>query len=249
MKPHTSSRSGFSLVELLVVIAIISILAALLLPALARVKTARAVNQARMEIGMLTTAITKYDSEYSRMPVSRTAIDRAAPTRDDFTYGGSLLSLNLGPGAWVSDNNEVIAILMDLEKFPDGTPTINLGHVKNTNRDRIFEAKFANDVNSPGVGPDGILRDPWGTPYVISFDLNNDGNCRDAFYARQSVSQTKINSQIGFNGFFNSIDSNGNGDHFEHHGPVMIWSAGPDRSVNPKQSAKSGANKDNVLSW
>ncbi len=29
----------------------------------------------------------------------------------------------------------------------------------------------------------------------------------------------------------------------------MIWSAGPDKMVDPDAAADSGANKDNILSW
>ena len=30
---------------------------------------------------------------------------------------------------------------------------------------------------------------------------------------------------------------------------VMVWSAGPDKKVDPKSKANVGANKDNILSW
>jgi prepilin-type N-terminal cleavage/methylation domain-containing protein len=240
-------RSAFSLIELLVVIAIIGILAALLFPAIARVRTAQKISQARMEMGMIMTAISKYESTYGRMPVSTTAISRAASTKDDFTYGGSILSLALGPGDWISDNNEVVAILMDMEKYPDGTPTINQGHVKNPNRERPLDARIVSDLNAPGVGPDGIYRDPWGTPYVITIDLNNDDKCRDAFYRLEKVSRK--NGQTGLNGLFNSIDATGAGDNFEHSGSIMIWSAGPDKAIDIRKPANEGVNKDNVLSW
>jgi hypothetical protein len=41
----------------------------------------------------------------------------------------------------------------------------------------------------------------------------------------------------------------GSADNFQHNGPVMVWSAGPDKLVDPSAKADAGANKDNVLSW
>jgi len=44
----------------------------------------------------------------------------------------------------------------------------------------FFTAKVAPDTNSPGIGPDNILRDPWGSPYINTLDLNYDHKCYDA---------------------------------------------------------------------
>ena len=52
-----------------------------------------------------------------------------------------------------------------------------------------------------GVDVNGVYRDPWGNPYIISMDLNYDENCKDAFYSLQSVSQE--NGQTGWNGLIN----------------------------------------------
>src|SRR5436190_2244333 len=127
----------------------------------------------------------------------------------------------------------IMAILLDLEQFGDGTPTLNAGHVKNPQRSVNLNPKFVSTIEVPGVGPDGVYRDPWGTPYIITFDTNDDNECRDALYRLQTVSRQ--NAQTGYNGLFNPIDPNGLGDHFQHHSKVMIWSAGPDRSVSRLQ--------------
>jgi hypothetical protein len=84
---------------------------------------------------------------------------------------------------------------------------------------------------------------------MISMDLNYDDKCYDSFYRLQKVSQNGANSSAGYNGLSNSTDPSGNGDNYAYNGGVMIWSAGPDGTVDPTMPANKGANKDNVLSW
>ena len=75
-------------------------------------------------------------------------------------------------------------------------------------------------------------------------DLNSDNKCRDAFYRLDSVSS--MSGQTGFNGLFNS---SGVADRFEFSGSVMVWSVGPDKTLDPTQKSTTSVNKDNVLSW
>ena len=254
------SRRAFTLIELLVVIGIIAILAALLLPALIGVKRQAKIKQTQLDIGQIANAIHTYEADYSRWPVSPDAISSvAAVPDDDFTYGTSGLSpfktpgppgtmALLSPGKYQTNNAELIAMIMDLETYGNGQPTINKDHVRNPKKTQYLKANMVTGTTSPGVGSDGVYRDPWGDPYIITVDLNRDGNARDAFYrsgiVSRGIDQVAYGSGGGLNGLI--LDSKG---YYEANSPIMIWSAGPDKMVDPNSPANKGANKDNVLSW
>ena len=70
--------------------------------------------------------------------------------------------------------------------------------------------------------------------------LNFDEKARDAFYRLRSVSQSS--GQSGLVGLFNSKDPTGNSDFYELNAPVMVWSAGPDKMIDPASPANKGAN-------
>jgi len=252
-------RAGFTLVEMLVVIAIIAILASMLLPVLVRVKRSAQIAQAKLQMQDLLTAIQKYDSDYGRFPVSSGAAPsaQAAAGTNDFTYGcyftnASGISEFVGNLNYPTNNSEVIAILMDITDT--SVTAVNKNHQKNPQSTIFLNAKMTGDTTTwPGVGSDLVYRDPWGNPYVITMDLSYDEQCNDAFYTLQKVSQNPPGgpSQQGYNGLSNP-DVNGASDNFRYHGKVMVWSAGPDKKIDPNlpaTGATSGVNKDNILSW
>jgi prepilin-type N-terminal cleavage/methylation domain-containing protein len=268
---------GFTLVELLTVIAIIAILAAMLLPVLNGVRVKALKAKARIEANDIATAIQAYDSAYGRFPVSPAAQANASAANGDITYCGYYTN---GAGVWppattptpgvaasycqtANANADVIAILMDYTNYPSslyGNFTVNTNYQKNPQKTIFLNARMSGwdpsqgGFPAPGVGNDLVYRDPWGNPYIISMDLNYDGQCQDAFYGLQKVSQQ--NAAQGYNGLVNSTDAGGNGDDFRFHGTVMVWSMGPKgpgsgslSSFDTTKLATDQANKNHVGSW
>jgi prepilin-type N-terminal cleavage/methylation domain-containing protein len=247
-KSHASRNGcrGFTLVELLVVIAIIGILAALLVPTALIMMRRGKIAKAKNQIVDLVGAINRYEAAYSRYPTS------LAAGTNDFTYAGKALEGGnpAPPSLWQQDNSEVIAILMDVDKYPGtGLATTNAGHVKNPQQVKFLNANMVSDPTLPGVGPDLIYRDPWGSPYIITMDLNYNGRCKDVFYRYRAVSQKNTGQALGFNGLFNNADPTGASDDYEFNGGVMVWSLGLDSKADFSNSATAGYNKDNILSW
>lgn len=235
-------KTAFTLVELLTVIAVIGILAALTLTVISHVTTTAKVNKAKIQMANIVLAIQAYDATYSHFPVSHAVQSAANP---DFTFGGTL-QMPSGPttigtlvGASVLKNDQVMAVLMNFTNYPNTLiPTINTNAQANSLRTVFLDASMSGDASLPGVGPDLVYRDPWGNPYIVSLDLNDDGVCEDSFYKPASISGGGLNGMI--------LQPDGN---YGFHGRIMVWSAGPDGKVSLVVTANQAENHDNILSW
>jgi prepilin-type N-terminal cleavage/methylation domain-containing protein len=278
-------QRAFTLIELLVVIAIIAILAAMLIPVFGVAMTHARKTQAKLQAGQISSAIEQYESQYSRMPVSSFVQQSGS---NNVTYGGYYTSTTTTPananefpnsswgsywagpalvtleGLYVTNNSDVMAILLDLTNYPNTNVwTVNTNYQKNPMRTVFLNGSYSSDTISPGIGTDLNYRDPWGNPYIITMDLNEDNKAEDAFYAPYWMSSsTGAAGGAGVNGLSYQAADNS----YLFHGNVMVWSMGPNGPANhapssftypPSASAPPGggawaresSNKNHVLSW
>ncbi|MDP7585215.1 MAG: hypothetical protein QF920_05370, partial [Verrucomicrobiota bacterium] len=238
-------------------IGIISILAGMILPALGKAKDSAKKTQAKSEMQNISGAVRAYEAEYSRFPIPSEIIKQL--TTPDYTFGtmhksdGSSAKLLTNPkgnplpkiyndeGRLKVSNAELVAILRAQAKFRNGRANLNKNHKMNPKKISFLNAKDVTSTTPGGVGTDGVFRDPWGSPYLVTVDANYDGKTIDAFYGQGAVSSADENA-----GLTGLTKVNGR---YQASTPVMVWSLGPDGDAGTNTNAILGSNKDNILSW
>ena len=263
---HSNLRQrGMTLIELLVVISIIAVLAGMLLPAMSGAKKRAQIMKARKDMSDFKLSITVYRSDYSRMPTSTgaqgSANSGATAATKDFAYGSygvagfqSAAVTNNLPTLYEANNSELALILTSTTAFPTSTNIVNVNHVKNVRKTQYLTAKQVTGAQH-GIGSDGVFRDPWLNPYIVTLDLNYDNFVAPIRYRYQSMSQAS--GAQGLLGLLDRDPNNADVNEFGVRDSVAIWSLGPDKKYDATIKANTAgvvgnqkvSNSDNIVSW
>jgi hypothetical protein len=95
-------------------------------------------------------------------------------------------------------------------------------------------SKVTQSTTAPGIGSDDVFRDPWGSPYIVTLDMNGDGKCYDNIWGgKQGIMEASTPSVPGF----------------YVPGDAMVWSFGHLRGIQLNAPVNTTTNKQLVASW
>jgi hypothetical protein len=103
-----------------------------------------------------------------------------------------------------------------------------------------LNANLVGNTTAPGIGLDGVFRDPWGQPF------SKAPNSKHQAPEKLQYSNSK------------HAGTEGTGDwtlellwrlELGIWSFRPVWSAGPDKMIDPAAKANASANKDNIVSW
>lgn len=148
-----TERRAFTLMELLVVIAIIGILAGLLFPAVNGALDSARKAQAKNDVVQIATAVTAYETEYGKLPVSGNS---------DVIQDVNKALMDTLMAISTNDNPRKIAFIEVGERKPTNAP--------------------AGKAGKSGLDASGYFVDPWGGKYriVMDLDYNNTVNAGES---------------------------------------------------------------------
>lgn len=232
--PHPgrpAARAGFTLIEILVVVIVISILLALLVPALTNVKAKANEAKVVVEIKQLESAISAFKVKYGKEPPSRFVfyLTEAGWTGDPAAKG-------LIRGMWPQfefrlDNATVTAAAPGGQAYPPGWNTIatNQGHATwiGFNSGEALMLFLGGILDPTTNAPKGFCKNP-------SFPFSPNGTTREGPFMEFDVGRIKDSD---LNGVYEFVDSLPN-----QQSPYLYFSSYEGRGYRPLELPNDGTN-------
>ena len=213
-------KKGFTLIEIMVVIAIIAALASMGTVGAMKVKKKGAELSGRAFMIGVVTAVEEFHSHYGYLPEGAEEGVSFSGIKDNTSD-----SLNAGDGVYYTDASFMAALIgLDEDQNPDNRVFYNGNDYKKGKGGMLYENN-SKDAKA-------VLLDPWGNPYVVRLDVNQEG------------------SMPGFNppaggGIANSVDDL----QLIRGKNVIVMSFGDDGYNNPKKPPLNKDNKGNLYSY